>query len=458
MEMFRQVGVYAPLLLYIWLGIAYLLGYLRTRQSNLSTHLVVLLTLSLSFFIRASAEDNDQLEMVLYLFYAVYPLLDIWTILRGNKALAGYRHPTDLLLLKKPVGSMTNAGPIFPGVQPDYGTRISLLLTLPLLAIALGFAGYSLQTCRWLDVALGESGCLGYFKYTDQVDTLDFSRDGTMIAAGGYEHWAQLSRMPDGHPLHRLNGHTDTVYTVAFSPDSAILATGATDSTLRFWKTRDGMPLRTISLADLKDGFDTTVAVIAFSPDGKFIATGSGGSGMPSSVRLWNMSSNTPLKTWPADGEYLAFSPDGKLLAMQGRQGGIVLRTVPDGNMVRTLQTTGTYGLTGLAYSPDGNYVAASQYSYDGLTDVWRVADGTKVHTFHGHTSRASTVAFSSDSRYLATGGLDGLTALWDLATEKQVGLWKSTRYGIDKVAFSSDGKLLASASSWTVYLWRVPR
>jgi len=450
--------VYAPLLLYIWLSVAYLLGYLRTRQPNLSTHLLVLLGLSLSFFLRASAEDDDPLDMAFYLGHAAYPLLDIWTVIRGNRALAGYRHSTDLLLLRKPVGSVANAAPIFPGVQPDYSTRISLLVTVPLLAVAVGFAGYSLQTCRWLDVDLRESGCFGYFKYNDQVQALDFSRDGTIIAAGGYHHWAQLSRMPDGRSLYRLNGHTETVYSVAFSPDSAVLATGATDSTLRFWKTRDGTPLRTISLADLKDGFDTTVAVIAFSTDGKLIATGSGGSGMPPAVRLWNTSSNTPVKTWAAQGEWLAFSPDGTLLAMQGRQGGIELRTVSDGNVLRTLKTTGSEGVTGLAYSPDGNYVATSEYSNDGLTDVWRVADGARVHTLRGHTGRATTVAFSMDSRYLATGGLDNYTMLWDLVTEKQVGLWKSLRYGIDKVAFSPDGKVLASASGWTVNLWRVPR
>ncbi|MFL5732756.1 MAG: WD40 repeat domain-containing protein [Chloroflexia bacterium] len=465
MAILRQVGIYAPLLVYIWLAAAYAVGYLRTRRPAFSRRLFTLFLFSISFVLRAwttnpgTADNAGWLPLLGYLLFAAFPLFEIWSIVKGGKDFVGYRHPTDLLFFKRPVDYAGDADAISIGAQPDYGTRLSLLFGLPLLAAVAGFAGWGLQTCNFLDVAVGESGCIGYFKYDDQVNTFDFSRDGVMIAAGGFEHWAQISRLPDGRPLHKLNGHTESVYGVAFSPDGAVLATGATDGTLRFWRTSDGASLRTISLADLKDGFDTNVDALAFSPDGKLIATGSSGGSEHSVLRLWEASGSKPVKTWASGGGQIAFSPDGTLLAMEGQAGGIELRTVPDGKVVRTLHTTGAFGLTGLAYSPDGKYVAASQYGDPGPIDVMRVTDGKVVHTFHPDKWRAETLAFSPDGKYLATGGLDNPALLWDLATEKLVRAWPLSRYGTtDKVAFSPDGKMLAAASGWMIFLWRVPR
>lgn len=68
-----------------------------------------------------------------------------------------------------------------------------------------------------------------------------------------------------------------------------------------------------------------------------------------------------------------------------------------------------------MAFSPDGSLIATAFVG--GEVKIWRVVDGTLVHTIIDHQSPAQdhptvTMAFSPDGRYLVTSGL-GITHLW---------------------------------------------
>ncbi len=67
--------------------------------------------------------------------------------------------------------------------------------------------------------------------------------------------------------------------------------------------------------------------------------------------------------------------------------------------------------VTSVAFSPDGRYLASG--SEDRTIKLWRVSDGALVRTLYGHTDWVSSVAFSPDGQYLASGSGDKTVRLW---------------------------------------------
>ena len=81
-----------------------------------------------------------------------------------------------------------------------------------------------------------------------------------------------------------------------------------------------------------------------------------------------------------------------------------------------------------------------------------------KIQPLKAHSGAAWSVAFSPDSRTLATGGNDATIKLWNLASLQQTATLRGHTGPVNGLSFSKDGTLLASSSGdGTVRLWRAP-
>jgi WD40 repeat protein len=99
----------------------------------------------------------------------------------------------------------------------------------------------------------------------------------------------------------------------------------------------------------------------------------------------------------------VAWSPDGKRLAVASDTTGVKLWDVSSKKLLRTYSGSGgTFG-TGLTWSPDGRYIAASEGS---VVRIWDTTSGQTLFSYRGHqqdtirglswSSRGNAIASSS--------------------------------------------------------------
>ncbi|MCB9453934.1 MAG: TIR domain-containing protein [Anaerolineaceae bacterium] len=69
--------------------------------------------------------------------------------------------------------------------------------------------------------------------------------------------------------------------------------------------------------------------------------------------------------------------------------------------------------VTGLAYSPDGQYVASS--SLDGTIILWNAQTGQMIRQFTGHNEGVNSVAFNADGTLLVSASDDNSLIVWNL-------------------------------------------
>jgi hypothetical protein len=143
-------------------------------------------------------------------------------------------------------------------------------------------------------------------------------------------------------------------------------------------------------------------------------------------------------------------SPDGRLIA--SASGDIVLLgALPEAKLIARLQHVPQ--VTDLAFSPDSRLLATA--STDGEIRLWEAASGALLAILPGHNGEIFDVAFSPDSRLLASAGVDA-ARLWDAATGAPLAeLPSGWTWG---VSFSPGGRYVITAGGDGVLgYWGVP-
>src|SRR5262249_44707641 len=98
-----------------------------------------------------------------------------------------------------------------------------------------------------------------------------------------------------------------------------------------------------------------------------------------------------------------------------------------------------------VAFSPDSRRVASA--SDDHTARVWDAATGAELRALTGHAGPVHSVAFSPDGRRLATASYDHTARVWDAATGAELLSLRGHTSPVWSVAFSPDGRRLATAS-----------
>jgi WD40 repeat protein len=294
------------------------------------------------------------------------------------------------------------------------------------------------------------SGRLLWEKPKGSGRTLAFSPDGRTLAIGGYYNQTiTLWDLKEGEEIHEL---PQNARDLKFSKDSTMLAAGGRDRTARLWSPQTGELIREFK------GHEGELYSVAISPDGRWLASGGGwgGSSKNNEIRLWEIEkgkeigqltdSNERLKGLPDAVYSLNFSADGKTL---GSAGPYVARIwdVERRKLAHRLENC-SYAV---AFSPIANSVVAC-----GDFGVYSARDGRQLVKLSGDVGVYGCVAWSHDGNLIASGNQQGFVQLWNAETGKEIVRRWGHEGGIRCVDFSPDGSVAASLSreDATIRIW----
>lgn len=275
--------------------------------------------------------------------------------------------------------------------------------------------------------------------HSEVINAVALSPDESFFVSASDDHTARIVNTETGFS-RLLEGHTDEVWSAGLSSDGRQAATGSKDRTIRIWDLTTGQTTRTL------EGHTAGIIYTIFSKDNKQLFSQSD----DCTLRVWDLA--TGKSRTIASGRGVAvksvMAPDQQHFVTGGEDGSVWYVGLNDAEPKRIpalstnsafIQVSGRFPMT---FSTDGRYILSG--GADGIVREWDI-EAEKVRIFEGQTLPVVRVAYSPDGNLIAAASFDGSLRLWDKAA-KTSRVLPAQEGNVSVLVFSHDGRMLAAA------------
>jgi WD40 repeat protein/HEAT repeat protein len=292
--------------------------------------------------------------------------------------------------------------------------------------------------------------------HSGDVWMLDFSPDGSRVAALGYDGTLVVSKLGDAelttvekttdeaaagrYRLEQFKGSTAPLPCVRFHPKQGTLAYSTWSQSLR-WGTFSTDGPRAVEFLS-----GAPVRCLDLDAEGELAAIASGDGKLRVSETATGKTRHVIENRQDSFWQPVAISPDGRFVAAATGRYEVRLFDLAEGDGIgqgRTLQTH-REEVRSLCFSPDGSLLASA--SNDNNVKIWNVLSNTEHGILIGHTGRVNSVVFSPDGGLIATGAGDSTMRIWETETALPLRVIRSRVGPVTAVRFSPTGEHVALA------------
>ena len=218
-----------------------------------------------------------------------------------------------------------------------------------------------------------------------------------------------------------------------FTDEGQYLVSASNDRTVRIWDVNTGKMSRIIR-GQIGKGPEGTIYAAALSPDNKWLAVGGWMGTLPS---YWMGKISAYM---------FASSNDFKITSE------IRIYDFKTGQLTALLKGH-TNVVTSLAFSKDSRFLASG--SADDTVIIWNINTQKQLHILSGHSRSVYALSFLPNNRRLVSGAIDNKLILWDINDGSLIKKMTGHTGEVTSVAVSPDGKYIVSGSTdKTIRLW----
>lgn len=243
--------------------------------------------------------------------------------------------------------------------------------------------------------------------HSKEVNSVKYNDGGVFVVTGGADGLVKLYDAVSGTEKSVLRGSAAAIMDLAISPGSEMIIAGTVDSKALLWNLRTGRVTQTYT------GHNSKVCSVCFFNNNSAVATAS----QDRSIRFWDVARGSCLRTIScfSNVNAISLSHEDSILASGHYDGHIRIWSPRTGEQIQDIECH-DLPITSCYISDSGNnLIACSKDNTLSVLDLRTNQILSKLsHRDYITSSNFSKVCWSTDGKYIVSGGSSGDVFLWD--------------------------------------------